>query len=107
MVSLLTKSVPEYGPPLGTKACTSLGDGIFEFRKGEKIGPKVRVLWFYGDTAETRVVCARAFVKTFRKTPPEEIAATRAERRNYMTAMQTETLRIEDGSDLLRKKGQK
>lgn len=105
MVSLMTKSVPEYGPPFGTPACTPLGDGLFEFRKGQHRGPKVRVLWFYGDNAGGVVVCVRAFVKTFQKTPPEEIAAAKAARVLYTNAVRNKTLRIEDGSDLLRKKG--
>jgi hypothetical protein len=33
MVSLMTKSVPENGPPFGTPACMPLDDGLFEFRK--------------------------------------------------------------------------
>lgn len=105
MVSLLTKSVPEHGPAVGTPSCTALGDGLFEFRKGERRGPKVRVLWFYGDTGNTRIVCVRAFVKTIQKTPPAEIATTRDERERYLIAVRGKTLKIEDGSDLLRKKG--
>jgi len=107
MISLMIKSVPENGPPFGTPACKPLGDGLFEFRKEKHRGPKVRVLWFYGDSAETLIVCVRAFVKTFPKTPPEEIAATNDERRRYAAAVQAKTLLTEDGSDLLRKKGKR
>jgi phage-related protein len=107
MVSLMTKSVPDHGPPLGTPACTPMGDGLFEFRKGQHRGPKVRVLWFYGDNTERLIVCVRAFVKTFPKTPPDEIAAAKAARVLYSNAARNKTLRIEDGSDLLRKKGPK
>jgi phage-related protein len=105
MVSLMTRSVPEYGPPFGTPACTPMGDGLFEFRKGQHRGPKVRVLWFYGDNTDSDVVCVRAFVKTVPKTPPEEIAAANAARELYANATKGKTLHIEDGSDLLRKKG--
>jgi hypothetical protein len=62
-------------------------------------------LWFYGDNAGSVVVCVRAFVKTFQKTPPEEIAAAKAARVLYTNAARNKTLRVEDGSDLLRKKG--
>jgi phage-related protein len=105
MVSLMTRSVPDHGPPFGTSACTPMGDGLFEFRKGQHRGPKVRVLWFYGDNTESLIVCVRAFVKTFQKTPPTEIAAAKAARVLYSNAARNKTLRIENGSDLLRQKG--
>lgn len=105
MISLLTRSVPDHGPPpVNTSACAPIGNGIFEFRKNEKRGAKVRVLWFYGEDAKNVVVCAVAFVKTFPKTPPEDIAFTEAFREQYFNAIRTRTLHIEDGSDLLRKK---
>lgn len=103
MVSLLTKSVPDHGPHLNTEWCSPLGDGIYEFRKGENRGPKVRVLWFYGEKREI-LVCSSAFVKTFRRCPPEEIANAKIMRNRYEEAVRTEELEIEDGTYLLRRK---
>jgi phage-related protein len=102
MVSLLTKTVPDHGPPFGTPACTPMGDGLFEFRKGEHRGPKFRVLWFYGDASRTQIVCVRGFVKTSQKTPPQELEAARQARDAYERA--GSEIVIEEGSDLVRRK---
>ena len=104
MVSLLTKSIPEHGPPHQTPACKALGDRLFEFRKGEHRGAKVRVLWFYGSQDRRTIVCVRAFVKTFSQTPLEEIEAAHEARSSYQTALRERTLVIEDGTDLVRRK---
>lgn len=107
MVSLLTKSVPLYGPqednPTICKVLRGTG-GLAEFRKGERRGPKVRVLWFYGDSDRTVVVCARAFVKTFEKTPLEEIGAAQFVRSSYLEALRRKAVTVEEASHLVRRK---
>jgi hypothetical protein len=39
-----------------------LRDKIYEFKRGQKKGPKIRVLWFYGDRRQ--VICTSCFLKT-------------------------------------------
>lgn len=107
MLSLLTQSVPQYGPQEDNpKICKPLKgtDGLFEFRKNAHRGPKLRVLWFYGDVSKSVVVCARAFVKTFEHLPPDEMSATVEARSSYAEALHGHRLRIEDGSHLVRRK---
>ena len=65
MRQLLEKWVPSQpqGPQThNTNISKKLTDNIFEFKKGAKKGPKIRVLWFYGDGK--RVVCTICFLKT-------------------------------------------
>ena len=107
MTSLLVQSVPAHGPQEGNSTvCKPMAgsDHLYEFRKGESRGPKVRVLWFYGDPQKTKVICVRAFVKTFQKTPPEEIAAATKERERYFQAREAGTLNIVEGTHLVRRK---
>lgn len=107
MISLLVDSLSEYGPQEGNPMiCKPLHgtEGLAEFRKNKHRGPKVRVLWFYGDSDRTVIVCARAFVKTFKKTPLNEIEATEATRRAYFDALHGGNLIIEEGWHLVRRK---
>lgn len=39
-----------------------LTENIYEFKKGAKKGPKIRVLWFYGNGKQ--VICTLCFLKT-------------------------------------------
>lgn len=65
MRHLLEKWVPAQinGPQThNTNIAKKLTDDIFEFKKGAKKGPKIRVLWFYGEGKQ--VICTYCFTKT-------------------------------------------
>ncbi len=67
MRQLLEKWVPAQlnGPQThNTNIAKKLTDHIFEFKKGAKRGPKIRVLWFYGHGKQ--VICTYCFRKTDR-----------------------------------------
>ena len=69
MLQILTERVPNdpNGPRfLNEYIVKPLRDGIFEFKRGQKTGLKLRVLWFY--SAGMVVVCTACFLKT-NKTP--------------------------------------
>ena len=50
------------------------------------------------------VVCARAFVKTFEKTPPEEIGAAQSMRSSYLEALKRKAVTVEEAAHLVRRK---
>lgn len=65
MRQLLEQWIPNQpqGPRThNTNISKKLTDNIFEFKKGAKKGPKIRVLWFYGEGK--RVMCTFCFLKT-------------------------------------------
>ena len=101
MLSLLRESVPMEGPQEGNRnVCITFKPGslkLSEFRKGSYPGTKVRVIWFYGDEPKNReIVCARAFAKNTQETPPAEIPAATALRREYLAAKSKGLLEIEE-----------
>lgn len=62
---LLEQWVPNQvqGPQTHNKNISKhLSGKIFEFKKGQKKGPKIRVLWFYGHRKQ--VICTSCFLKT-------------------------------------------
>lgn len=101
MLSFLRESVPLGGPQeVNRTVCKVLRPGslkLAEFRKGERRGTKIRVIWFYGDEeARRQIVCVRAFPKNDEETPPAEIPEAAALRERFFGAKADGTLRIED-----------
>lgn len=101
MLSFLRESVPLGGAQEGNRTvCKILRPGslkLAEFRKGERRGTKIRVIWFYGDEQVKRqVVCVRAFPKNDEETPPAEIPEAVALREQFFAARAEGTLTIED-----------
>ena len=80
MLALLRENVPSNGVPKNPEVSASLDEGLYEFRRQPKRGPKLRVAWFYGH-GQT-IVCARSFLKR-NKTPPEELSRARAMQHLY------------------------
>lgn len=86
MMRLLKETIPRDGPQdKPSFICEHLDDGILEFKRGPKNGPRLRVLWFYPGLPKC-VVCTHAFLKTSRKTPPEEITAAKSARQKFSDA---------------------
>lgn len=100
MLSFLRQSVPMNGPQEGNvTVCIVFKPSslkLAEFRKGSYPGTKIRVIWFYGDEENHRVVCVRAFTKNDLATPPGEIPAASQLRREYFQAKASDTLKIDD-----------
>jgi hypothetical protein len=101
MLSFLRESVPLGGPQEGNRTvCKVLRPGslkLAEFRKGERRGTKIRVIWFYGDEQMRRqVVCLRAFPKNDEETPPTEIPEAVILKERFFAALAAGTLMIED-----------
>jgi hypothetical protein len=101
MLSFLRESVPLGGPQEGNRTvCKVLKPGslkLAEFRKGERRGTKIRVIWFYGDEGTDRqIVCVRAFPKNDDETPPAEIPAAAKLRDQFFEARARGELCIED-----------
>jgi hypothetical protein len=101
MLSLLRESVPLGGPQEGNRTvCKVLKPRslkLAEFRKGERRGTKIRVIWFYGDEeARRQIVCVRAFPKNAEETPPSEISEAATLRDQFFAARADGTLTIED-----------
>ena len=72
---MLFDRVPDYGPTreaVGRYGSRSLGDGIFEFRRGPRTGAKIRVAWFHGVPPHLKtIICTDAFKKR-EQTPSAE-----------------------------------
>lgn len=101
MLSFLSESVPLGGPQEGNSTVCIVFKPrslkLAEFRKGERRGTKVRVIWFYGDeSTRQQVVCIRAFEKNDLHTPPGEIPAASALRLEFLEAASRNALIIED-----------
>lgn len=99
MLSFLRESVPLGGPQEGNRTvCKVLRPGslkLAEFRKGERRGTKIRVIWFYGDEARRQIVCVRAFPKNDEETPPAEIPEAAALREQFFASKADGTMTIE------------
>jgi hypothetical protein len=101
MLSFLRESVPLGGPQEGNRTvCKVLRPGslkLAEFRKGERRGTKIRVIWFYGDEeARRQIVCVRAFPKNDEETPSAEIPEALTLRERFFAARADGALTIED-----------
>jgi len=83
LYSFLKETVPHYGPQEdNVELCCRMRpyeDGVFEFRKQPRRGPKVRVLFFMD---EKRIICANGFLKTD-MTPPHKLKEAAEARRRY------------------------
>lgn len=87
MFSLLREFVPERttNPRVTNENMSKkLEDDLFEFKRGSKKGPKVRVLYFY-ESGRT-IVCTHAFLKSTQTTPELEKATARTLRDDYRQA---------------------
>lgn len=107
MTSFLINSVPTGGPQEGNLiVCKAVSgsEGLSYFRKGKSHGEKVRVFWFYGDSARKNVICVRGCVKTQRMLDPEEIRIALRKRDEYHAAVMRGALIVEDGLQFLRRK---
>lgn len=51
------------GPPRDASKSKHLRDKIFEFRRGPKTGPKLRLLWFYDEDERRVIICTHLFRK--------------------------------------------
>ncbi len=92
MLTILEKTVPQFGPPKTETTSKFLGDGVYEFRRQPK-GKKLRVLWFYGGTAV--IVCTAAFKKAER-TPRVRLDQARFLRKQYWIARSRGEIEIID-----------
>lgn len=83
LYSFLRETVPYYGPQDDNpELCFRLHpyeDGVWEFRKQPRRGPKVRVLFFRDGK---RIVCVNGFLKTS-ITPPRKVEEAAEARRRY------------------------
>jgi hypothetical protein len=83
MYSFLRETVPRYGPQEeNTELCLRMRpyeDGLYEFRKQPRTGPKVRVVFF---TDGNRIICVNGFLKTD-MTPQRKLDEAAAIRRLY------------------------
>jgi hypothetical protein len=101
MLGFLRESVPLGGPQEGNSTVCIVFNPrslkLAEFRKGERRGTKIRVIWFYGDEQTRRqVVCVRAFEKNGAQTPRGEIPAASALRMQFLEEKSRNELIIED-----------
>jgi hypothetical protein len=84
--AFLRESVPMYGPQEeNTELCFRMRpyeDGLFEFRKQPRHGPKLRVLFFRDGK---RIICVDGFLKT-NETPQRKLTEAAAVRRRYFEA---------------------
>ena len=71
----------EFGWPLGMPVCRPLGDGIYEVRTDLSHNRIARVL-FYIDR-RSRMVLLHAFIKKTSKTPVEDLALARTNKRKH------------------------
>jgi phage-related protein len=74
------KSV-EFGWPLGMPVCKALGGGLHEVRT-DLSGNRTARVFFYIDRFQ-RLVVLHGIVKKTRKTPPEDLALARANKRKH------------------------
>jgi len=83
MYSFLRETVPRYGiQEDNTELCLRMRpyeDGLYEFRKQPRTGPKVRVIFF---TDGDRIICVDGFLKTD-ATPQRKLDEAAAIRRRY------------------------
>ena len=83
MYSFLRETVPLYGPQEdNAELCLRMRpyeDGLYEFRKQARAGPKVRVIFF---TDGNRIICVNGFLKTD-ATPQRKLDEAAAVRRRY------------------------
>src|SRR5436305_965275 len=83
LYSFLKETVPHYGPQEdNVELCCRMRpyeDGIFEFRKQPRRGPKARVLFFMDDK---RIICVNGFLKAD-MTPPQKLKEAAEARRRY------------------------
>jgi phage-related protein len=94
MLSLLQEYLPVHGPQrLREPHSKPLGNELFEFRKEPK-GKRLRIIWF-DDTGKV-VVCASAFAKDKKKTPPEEKERAKKLRAAYFKDQLANKNEIED-----------
>ncbi len=101
MLDILRKKVPQYGPDplMKTDMAKPLSEGLFEFRKQPRKGPKLRVIWFYGSGRvgqKQRVVCAKAFLKDTKRTPDSELVNSKALKDEYLRCALEGNLEIVD-----------
>jgi len=61
MVTLLADYLPTNGPPHNTNISKHLDGKIFEFKKGPKKGPKIRVFYFYDKG--NMIICTHGIIK--------------------------------------------
>lgn len=84
MMYVLEQRVP--GNPQGpmgmnSEASKHLSGHVYEFRRGQNFGPKIRVLYFYGDGKS--VICTHCFLKRDR-TPQEKISQAESLRDSFL-----------------------
>lgn len=89
----LIRHVLSNGPPSSPYMCKSLGDGIYEFLRGPKKGPKLRVLWFY-DKGRV-IICTHAFWKD-QRTVPDEITRAVKLKSSYLAAKKAGDISIRE-----------
>jgi phage-related protein len=92
MLGLLREHVPQYGVPKWPKT-RPLGDGLYEFRKQPKRGPKLRVAFFYDRLDGAIIVCTHAFWKD-QPSAPAEIERAQRIRTLYCNAQEQGRLRV-------------
>ena len=71
----------EFGWPLGMPVCRPLGGGLYEVRTALSHNRITRVL-FYVDR-RSRMVLLHGFIKKTRKTPAEDLALARTNKRKH------------------------
>jgi hypothetical protein len=101
MLDILRNKVAQYGPRplLKTEMASPLSEGLFEFRKQPRKGPKLRVIWFDGSGLvehRRRVVCVRAFLKDTPKTPRSELVKSTTLKDEYYRCVSEGNLEIVD-----------
>ncbi|QMV18023.1 type II toxin-antitoxin system RelE/ParE family toxin [Granulicella sp. 5B5] len=77
----------EFGWPIGMPTCRSLQGGLYEVRTNLTRGRIARVL-FYIDI-EGRMVLLHGFIKKTQKTPDEDLALARKNKRQHQEEMRT------------------
>lgn len=77
----------EFGWPIGMPACRPMGDGLHEVRTDLKANRIGRVI-FYIDRRQ-RMVLLHGFIKKSRKTPTEDLALARANKRMHERSLAT------------------
>lgn len=85
MLNLLQDWVPHQpqGPRThNTNISKHLSGNVFEFKRGQKKGPKIRVLYFYGNRKE--VICTKCFLKGQRMVPKSFIDDAESMRNRFL-----------------------
>ncbi len=76
----------EFGWPVGMPTCRSMSAGLYEVRTN-LVGGRTARIFFYIDVRH-RLVVLHGIVKKTRKTPPDDLALARANRRKHERSME-------------------